>query len=371
MQQRTLVKTGSAIPRNPGFTIVELLVVIGIIGLLISLLMPSVQSAREAGRRMSCQNNIRQLGLAIQNYESSKQSLPPSGLVAQAGIAGDYFNPAYHFNGRTGPMQSWIVLVLPYLEEANLKKLIDQNRSILQQPGDPQATILPTLLCPSDPANRSIFQHATYTKGKPFAKGNYAAYVSPVHVEFQANEPGALVANRKHRSGRFPDGAGKTMFLAEVRTRDNSLDQRGAWALPWPGSSLLAFDMHSDTSYSVDYVGKRDIGMATKIYHVNIFSRGQTQPPNNAGPNMDMLYDCPDPAEAQLSGMPCAKYSEDAGNPNHFQSAAPRSMHPGGVFITFGDASVHYLLDEVNEDLMAYLISINDSQTLDMTGGVR
>lgn len=86
---------------------------------------------------------------------------------------------------------------------------------------------------------------------------------------------------------------------------------------------------------------------------------------------MDMLYDCPVPAEAQLLGMPCAITSGPSSPDFLFQSAAPRSTHTGGVYMTFGDSSVHFLVDEVEENLMAYLVSINDGQTLDTTGYVR
>ena len=87
-------------PGRAGFTLVELLVVIAIIGVFVSLLLPAVQSAREAARRMSCQNNLRQLGIALHNYHDTLHVFPPHQL--------------------TDPPRNWITLLLPYIEQGNL-----------------------------------------------------------------------------------------------------------------------------------------------------------------------------------------------------------------------------------------------------------
>src|SRR5688572_18149126 len=86
------------------FTLVELLVVIAIIGVLVALLLPAVQAAREASRRIKCQNHLKQLGLGIENYESSYKVFPASGIV-DTSIA--------LYESRTGRMFSWVVLILP------------------------------------------------------------------------------------------------------------------------------------------------------------------------------------------------------------------------------------------------------------------
>src|SRR2546427_5297251 len=83
-----------------GFTLVELLVVIAIIGVLVALLLPAVQAAREAARRMSCSNNLKQLSLALHNYESTFSSLPPAGIDTN--------------------QMSWVVMLLPYMEQQPL-----------------------------------------------------------------------------------------------------------------------------------------------------------------------------------------------------------------------------------------------------------
>lgn len=130
-----------------GFTLVELLVVIAIIGILVGLLLPAVQAAREAARRMSCGNNLKQIGLAVLNYESANRRLPIG------------------WNGHTDPIQgttfrwSYLAGVLPYLEQGNVYTNLNLSRTLYApgggQPPRPEhvpmiSTIIPTYLCPSD-----------------------------------------------------------------------------------------------------------------------------------------------------------------------------------------------------------------------------
>jgi prepilin-type processing-associated H-X9-DG protein len=147
--------------------------------------------------------------------------------------------------------------------------------------------------------------------------------------------------------GSLSDGASNTLMLSEVRTRGNPLDQRGAWALPWTGSTALAVDVHP-------------LGSGT--YGGNPASSGTAQLPNNQGPNLDMLYDCPSPAGAQIQRMPCNTYTPGGGL--EFLSAAPRSNHAGGVNAIYADGHVDFIADNIDQFLFAYLVSINDGQTI-------
>ena len=142
-------------------------------------------------------------------------------------------------------------------------------------------------------------------------------------------------------------------MLAEVRTRSQPQDQRGAWAVAWTGATLLAFDMHPDE----DAPAGR--------YLVSYGSVGLTQMPNSEGPNVDILYKCVDEAGAQFQRMPCATWS--GSGEWDYLSAAPRSRHPMGVNTAFVDGHVTFLRDEVDEVTMAYLISINDGQVLNVS----
>ena len=122
--------------RRRAFTLVELLVVIAIIAMLVSILLPAVQSAREAARRAHCANNMRQVGLALINYESAITHFPPPGY---AGVNTEPTLAFGDFDPQGGRMLSWIVLTLPFLEEQSLYDQFDIRKSILDQPSNPAA----------------------------------------------------------------------------------------------------------------------------------------------------------------------------------------------------------------------------------------
>jgi prepilin-type N-terminal cleavage/methylation domain-containing protein/prepilin-type processing-associated H-X9-DG protein len=334
-----------------GFTLVELLIVIAIIGILVALLLPAVQSAREASRRMSCLNNLKQWSLAVNLYENARKQLPASGVV-------DITYPEY--DGLSGKMFSWAVLVLPYIEEQSLADQFDMKRNIIDQPNEPQATSLSVMLCPSDDSQGEYYTHPAL-RGKRFAKGNYAAYVSPYHVELQQWFPGALTAGKTWKIKNIVDGPSHTLMLSEVRVRRHVEDQRGAWALPWNAASLLAFDMHVPDDFDWERGG----------YKGGDISIGFTQVPNNTGANVDMLYDCPEIGKAQLDGMPCGIFNYFFADPSHYLSSAPRSQHPGGVNVAFMDGRLGFLTDDVDEFTMAYLVSSNDRRPVQVQDYVR
>jgi prepilin-type N-terminal cleavage/methylation domain-containing protein/prepilin-type processing-associated H-X9-DG protein len=348
--------------RRRGFTLVELMVVISIIGLLIMLLLPAVQAAREAARRVQCRNNLKQLALGIVNYENANKRYPQAGLCG-ARVGGDVnVGP---FDPRGGQMIGWVVLVLPFIEEQSLYQQFDLNRSVLDQPNEPQSAVIRSLVCPSDGVDQSIFVDDVLTSGKRFAKGNYAAFISPVHVAWTDWWPSGLSGTHHYAAKDVADGISKTLVLSEVRTRPLEQDQRGAWALPWTGSTVLAFDMHS-TWPTYNYFDWTSILNSSGIrFQPWSASLGETQRPNNLGPNVDMLYACPDSAGAQLDGMPCAVYGVPYSNT--YLSAAPRSRHPGGVDVALLDGHVGFLLDNIDEMTMAYLVSSNDGQTIDIS----
>lgn len=336
---------------SKGFTLVELLVVIAIIAILVSLLLPAVQQAREAARRISCVNNERQLALALLNYESAQNQLPPPG---HAGFNNEPTIALGSFVPNFGRQISWIVLTLPYMEEQNLYDRFDLERSVFEQETNPGAAQPPALLCPSDSAEGRMLK-GLITKNVPLGKANYAAWSSPFHVDLQSWFPGAL-GSWGLKLKEVEDGLSSTFMLSEVRTRAELTDQRGAWAVPWNASSLLAYDAHHEfTNGGLRYfadTSETDVGQ-TPIEAM--------QRPNHRGPNVDPIYTCVDEEGAQLEGMPCARFTlgEDGG----YLSSAPRSLHPGGVNVAMMDGAVKFVPDDIDPVTMAWLVSVSDGQT--------
>jgi prepilin-type N-terminal cleavage/methylation domain-containing protein/prepilin-type processing-associated H-X9-DG protein len=334
-----------------GFTLIELLVVIAIIGILIALLLPAIQQARETARRIQCANHLRQIALAAHGYTDVHKLLPPSGIVAETRLkAGNSTYPV--FDQQSGKMFSWAVLLLPFLEETNLYNQFDQTRTALDQPNEPQESTVPVYLCPSDNARGRYYSDLVATHGKRFAKGNYAAYGSPMHTDLQLLYPGALISTGQKLS-RITDGLSKTLCFTEVRTRDDERDERGVWTLPWNGATLLALDMHHDT-FPGGYFNQY-IPAAAYAY--------QAQMPNTAGPNEDVLLNCPQDmlADSQLERMPCIKWIWSLGLFGYI-SAAPRSNHPGGINASFLDGHVDFIRDDIDPFSFTYFIDIRDGQ---------
>lgn len=131
-----------------GFTLVELLVVIAIIGVLVALLLPAVQAAREAARRTSCGNNIRQLGLAAQNFHDTMGYLPPSRLANNSA------------NNQTNWM-TWAVVILPYIEQANFADAWDLRKAYETHPEATTKQAVAAFFCPSRRAPNSVFSNDT------------------------------------------------------------------------------------------------------------------------------------------------------------------------------------------------------------------
>ena len=344
--------------RTRGFTLVELLVVIAIIGVLIALLLPAVQAARESARRMQCVSNLKQIALATLNYESNKNELPLSAVTDLQEQGKESDNPFQVFNPESGKQFSWAVLLLPFMEQQNLYSTFDFSKTIFEQTKNPQAEFIDTFLCPSDSARGKFHVDEEATAGKQMAKGNYAAYVSPLHIDLQLLWPGALIATGQPLKA-VTDGLSNTIAFSEVRTLDHERDERGAWAVPWAGASILSFDMHHRCGDGRTFTSC----MLDGIYRADPRSVGLTQLPNSRGRIKDTLFYCKEAqkVDADLAGMPCEGWNRQVGG-SGFYSASPRSLHPGGVNAAFLDGHVRFVNDDVDEFTFAYWVSINDGQ---------
>jgi prepilin-type N-terminal cleavage/methylation domain-containing protein len=338
--------------KRSAFTLVELLVVIAIIGILVALLLPAIQAAREAARRVSCQNNVKNITLAVLNYENARKALPPGAVVSPVAGSEQINNTALD------QAISWLVLILPQMEESALYDKFNLKLNVVQQDAALRLheSQLQSLMCPSDQALGRFYSSAA-TFSRRYGKGNYAAYVSPEHANNMRVFPGALI-NEEQSMRRIADGTSKTLVVAEVRTRDDEQDPRGAWVAAWRGGSILAYDMHSKLLKDVQPTSKVNSPYSPTRYPNDGPADEPGLPPNTTQSwgNSDYIRECLNAGAAGVEKMPCHDQT------NNRSSAAARSQHTGGVNASHLDGSVIWISDDIDLHLMARKVSINDGE---------
>ena len=300
--------------QRSGFTLVELLVVITIIGILIALLLPAVQAAREAARRAQCANNLKQITLAILNYESQHGVIPPVRMGCDGHCPGtqcDDVDSSGNYYETVG--HSFLVCILPFIEQQGLHDSFDftngpwrtHNDSWVSNNRQAIGTVVPAYRCPSDGSLKTIVYDPWFPSypGVKMAIGSYAGVTGTygpsygsdcIHVKTRNN--GVLGRYRMATSvAEVRDGLSNTMFVGEV------------------------VDGHIDDSWNIwSYAGR------------HLYCMRSTENPLNTFP-----------------GEPfCFAHAEYCAN------GAFASRHPGGAHFSFGDGRVQFLSEGI--DLNTY-----------------
>jgi prepilin-type N-terminal cleavage/methylation domain-containing protein/prepilin-type processing-associated H-X9-DG protein len=262
--------TGKAIYRR-AFTLVEVLVVIAIIGILVALLLPAVQMAREAARRASCFNNLKQFGLALHNFEGSHHFIPPAKV---SGSTPEADQIRAHLGMAWGTEHAWPVFLLTFLEQENVRSLYSfqynwnapENKAARDNP-------LEVMLCPSSPYGP---MHPVYTSGGAQISGGRIDYtvVSDIHGSLRvqgfidnltpaSSYRGAIRTNEIIGFRSIRDGLSNTLFVVEDAARpdwykanrtvysSNPSDRRigGIWSHPENNIRLDGYDPTGTTPF--------------------------------------------------------------------------------------------------------------------------
>jgi len=325
-----------------GFTLIELLVVIAIIGVLIALLLPAVQAAREAARRSQCVNNLKQLGLAAHNYHSANGSFPLGSTMA--------YNADQPSTGQT----TWGVwsahaMLLPYLEQNPIYQAM--NFSLTCWPGYgyggyANATAFNTkvqvFLCPSDGNDSTSW-------GEPMIN-NYYGSQGTTTDPWATNTTG-LFSNRKtYREATVKDGTSNTIIFTEAlvgfdqagtKWRDSITGVSGANAALYnpviAAGGVVTLDPNVQTALQQCTVAYQGSGPHT-------WNKGWRWGPSSPGLTLFNTIVTPNSNQYQWAGcrFGCSGCGVDFGN---FINA--NSGHPGGVNAAFADGSVHFIKDSI------------------------
>ena len=291
-----------------GFTLVELLVVIAIIGILIALLLPAVQAARESARRTKCTNHLKQWGLALQNYEGVNHTLP------YGSISDDSTNVNAGVDRKT-----FVIALWPYFEEQVIANLYKPKLPFWDAKNKAAVTKQPSMyFCPSDrgpamwTADSAVrsrgnyvlnYGNTTYFQASISALTPGVKYLLSPFGDYATNPTGLAGKHPPLKIKKITDGLSKTMYMSEIllASQDKDADIRG------------------------DFIANNPSSCSFMTYNTP-----------NAG--TDRLYCIGSPKQP----APCV----DNGLGDSTNSA--RSNHPGGVLVMFGDGSVRFASDEIS-----------------------
>jgi len=298
-----------------GFTLVELLVVIAIIGILIALLLPAVQSVREAARRASCSNNLKQFALAMHNFENANRAYPPS------------------FGGDTAADWSAHARLLPYLEQGNIAQQIDLKLGYEDSTqGNISALRVPTYLCPSetnDKVRTKNGQNVHYPLNYGVNLGTWLVY----DPRDQRGGEGAFYPHSRLRPRDFRDGTTSTICAAEVRAYTPYFRNAAQAGPAMPGDPSTVCGMGGDFKSSSGHTEWVD-GRGHQTGFTTVF-----------GPNTEVICD----RSGTLFDVDWTNQQEGKSDTvPTYAAVTARSYHPGVVNAAMMDGSVKSFSDSTD-----------------------
>lgn len=322
------------------FTLIELLVVIAVIAVLMGLLLPAVQSAREAARRTQCKNNLKQIGLAINSYEESNQVFPPS----------------YCIGDNTGGTWSIHARILPFLEQSNLLAKLDLNIGYGVPPNSTAnvtETKVPVYSCPSD-TNLTVRMSTSTPPGANHFPSTYAfnggtwKLFTHAATLAQGGVPGngAFAPNSKFRPGDFRDGLTNTLCFSEVKAYTPNVGGTGT-----EGTDALPTSISS-------FTGTLSPNGHTEWVDGKIHETGFT---TTFPPNAKTLVGSP-PVEGDY--ISCKERGASCLGKPTYAAVSSRSYHSGVVNCVLMDGSVKSIADGINPLTWQILSGRNDGQVV-------
>lgn len=321
-------------PTRNAFTLVELLVVIAIIGILVALLLPAVQSAREAARRTQCLNKLKQWGLAMHLHHDSQGTLP-FGATGNVGVGVD--DPRYY------PRQTWVMYLYPFIEQGNLDALNDLDKNFFEPPFTIPGTMnglggqeVSLYKCPSDGFGTDQVT-GTYQR----RRGNYV--INWGHARFDG--PYSPAQLRPIPGG--PLNPGMAPFRFENGRRSEPRKSSFAKIVDGTSSTLLMSEYLISTQ-PADLDWRGDILNDEGTFHFQTINTPNSSNPD--GIEKGFYTEINDPL---MPGTPVARSQ---------QHNAARSRHTGGVNVAFCDGGVRFFSDDVSHPLWVSLGTMNGGE---------
>lgn len=318
--------------RKRGFTLVELLVVIAIVGLLVALLLPAVQAARESARRGQCLNNLKQIGIALQTYEGTFR-VYPAGYISTPGV-GAYDQES----GDWGPGWSWLALSLPFVDQANLAGRLTTNLPCWEATNAVSTRlVVPTFLCPSanNPAGTVSVVDINRQTLAVFGRSNYVHNVgwndlwsAPASVSYEQVANGIMYRNSHITPAFVTDGLSNTVFAGE---RTPFLAD-ATWPGVVPNSRHFSYGQFASLGSGGAGVNYDDGGSYVGAHSgPSLYESPQViHPPNSLLGHTDEMY----------------------------------ALHPRGANALLGDGSVRFISEDIRLNTWSALCSRNGADAI-------